>query len=212
MRILNIEISEKGINFVDKYGKTLPISEAKSRINIRVNNILIDFELLLANIVSNNIPSHTIRKFVFTLIGVKIGKISTLHMGCKFFNPKGIIIGEDSIVGDRVFLDGRDKLNVGNHVDIASEVMIYNSEHNINDPKFAAVTSPVTIEDYVFIGPRAIVLPGVKIGKGAVIAAGCVVTKDVPDFAIVGGVPGSIIGERKEKNLNYILGRARLFQ
>ncbi|KKQ96441.1 MAG: Acetyltransferase, partial [Candidatus Woesebacteria bacterium GW2011_GWA1_39_12] len=70
----------------------------------------------------------------------------------------------------------------------------------------------VEIKDYVFIGPRAIILPGVSIGRGAVVAAGAVVTKNVPDFAIVGGVPAKVIGERKNKNLNYRLGRARLFQ
>jgi len=212
MRIINLDISGQGIRFVDKYGKVLEDNEAKNKINMRVINLLIDFKLLLANIVSNTCLSHTIRKYIFTLIGVKIGKKSVLHMGCKFFDPKGLSIGEDTIIGNGVFLDGRDRLSIGNHVDIASEVMIYNSEHNINDPKFTAETSPVIIGDYVFIGPRAIVLPGVKIGKGAIIAAGCVVTKDVPDYAIVGGVPGVIIGERKEKNLNYILGRARLFQ
>ncbi len=68
------------------------------------------------------------------------------------------------------------------------------------------------IGDYVFIGPRAIILPGVKIGRGAVVAAGAVVTKDVPEFSIVGGVPAKQIGERKNKNLTYRLGRARLFQ
>jgi len=77
---------------------------------------------------------------------------------------------------------------------------------------FSARIEPVQIEDYVFIGPRAIILPGVKIGKGAVIAAGAVVTKDVSDFEIVGGVPAKVIGERKNKNPNYKLGRARLFQ
>ena len=55
-------------------------------------------------------------------------------------------------------------------------------------------------------------MPGVKISKGAVVAGGAVVTKDVPEFSIVGGVPAKIIGERQNKNSHYRLGRARLFQ
>lgn len=133
-------------------------------------------------------------------------------MGCKFFKPSGVQIGEDSKIGDRAFLDGRDSLFIGNHVDLASEVMIYNSKHDINDKFFVATNAPVKIEDYVFVGPRAIILPGVKVGKGAIVAAGAVVTKDVPEFAVVGGVPAKIIGERQNKSPNYKLGRARLFQ
>ena len=68
------------------------------------------------------------------------------------------------------------------------------------------------IGDYVFIGPRVIILPGVRIGKGAIVGAGAVVTKDVSDFAIVGGIPAEVIGERKTKDLHYKLGRARWFQ
>ena len=103
-------------------------------------------------------------------------------------------------------------MRIGNHVDIATDVMIYNSEHNVESDYFQAEDRPVIIEDYVFIGPRAIILPGVKIGKGAIIAAGAVVTKEVAPYAIVGGVPAKIIGERKNKNLNYKLGRARWFR
>lgn len=133
-------------------------------------------------------------------------------MWARFYNPDNIEIGEDTVIGDHAFLDGRAKLKIGDHVDIASEVMIYNSEHDLTAEDFAGTLAPVEIGDYVFIGPRAIILPGVKIGKGAVVAAGAVVTKDVPDFAVVGGVPAKVIGERVNKNPKYRLGRARLFQ
>jgi maltose O-acetyltransferase len=133
-------------------------------------------------------------------------------MWARFFQPKNIYIGEDTIIGDHCFLDGREKLIIGSHVAVASQVLIYNSEHDINSNDFRAVEEPVEIEDYCFIGARAILLPGVKIGRGAVVASGAVVTKDVPSLTIVGGVPAKEIGKRKIKNLNYRLGRARLFQ
>jgi maltose O-acetyltransferase len=133
-------------------------------------------------------------------------------MWANFFEPGNIQIGNDTIIGDHAFLDGRSTLTIGNHVDIASSVMIYNSEHDLEKEDFSARVEPVEIGDYVFIGPRVIILPGVKVGLGAIVAAGAVVTKDVPDFAIVGGVPAKVIGERKNKNPNYKLGRARLFQ
>jgi len=133
-------------------------------------------------------------------------------MGANFYQPKNIEIGEDTIIGYGAFLDGRSVIEVGNHVDIASEVMIYNSEHDLEREDFSATEESVKIGDYCFIGPRVIILPGVNIGKGSVIAAGAVVTKDVGDFEIVGGVPAKKIGERRNKNPKYKLGRARLFQ
>lgn len=197
--------------FKDKYGKNLSSTEAVEKIINRVKNYFLDFELMILRWVGN-IPFHSIRKIFYKISGIKIGKGSTIHMWANFFNPKNISIGEDSILGNHLFLDGRSTIRIGNHVDIASEVMIYNSEHDLESETFKAREEAVEIGDYVFIGPRVIVLPGVKIGKGAVIAAGAVVTKDIPDHAIAGGVPAKVIGERKNKNLNYILGRARLFQ
>ena len=197
--------------FKDKTGKKLTSEAAQQKIFNRLYNYVLDFELMVLRWVSH-IPSHLFRKLFYKLAGIKIGKGSVVHMWANFFEPSGIKIGEDTIIGDHVFLDGRAALTIGNHVDIAASVMVYNSEHDLEKDDFLARTEPVEIGDYVFIGPRAIILPGVKIGKGAVVAAGAVVTKDVPDFAIVGGVPAKAIGERKNKNPNYRLGRARLFQ
>lgn len=211
--------------FKDKMGKKLSSGQVMGKAFNRVKNILLDFELMLLRWVGN-LPCHYTRRFFYRLAGVKIGKGSTIHMWCNFFEPRGIEIGEDTIIGDHCFLDGRmigkmgdlrgmrDErgIRIGSHVAIASQVLIYNSQHDINDPDFSPEYGRVEIGDYVFVGPRVIIQPGVKIGKGAVAAAGAVVTKDVAEFTIVGGVPAQIIGERKLRNPQYKLGRARLFQ
>ncbi len=165
------------------------------------------------------VPIHHVRRFFYRLFGVKIGSGSTIHMLARIYDPRFLSIGKDTIIGERATLDGRRQLpnsrgglTIGDHVDIASEVMIWTSEHDLRSPGFSAIEEPVTIEDYVFIGPRAIILPGVKIGRGVVVAAGAVVTKDVPPGVIVGGVPAKEIGRRPIENLSYRLGRARWFQ
>ncbi|MDP2585410.1 MAG: DapH/DapD/GlmU-related protein [Candidatus Levybacteria bacterium] len=177
----------------------------------RINTVVVEIEVFILHI-AGIIPSHFIRRFFYRLGGVKIGKGSTLHMGARFYNPANVKIGEDSIIGEGAVLDGRDKLIIGNHVDIATDVMIYNAQHNIKDPNFCAISAPVVIQDYVFIGPRAIILPGVTIKKGAVVGAGAVVTRDVEVGIIVGGVPAKQIGVREIKDLNYKLGRAAWFR
>jgi len=196
---------------VDKSGKILTPRQLINKLFNRIESIFLEFEVYLLHLVGL-VPCHHLRRFFYRLAGMKIGKGSTIHMETRFYYPKNIIIGEDSIVGEKAVLDGRDRLFIGNHVAVASEVMIYNSEHDINDEYFTPLCAPVTIEDYCFIGPRTIILPGVRIGRGAVIAAGAVVTKDVPPYAIVGGIPAKIIGERKNKSLHYKLGRARWFR
>lgn len=177
----------------------------------RITSIASEYMIMWLHIIGN-VPSHHIRRFFYRLSGIKIGKGSTLHMGAKFYEPSGITIGRDSIIGEGVVLDGRDSLTIGNHVDFASEVMVYNAEHDINDASFSAISAPVSIEDYVFVGPRAIILPGVTIGRGAVVGAGAVVTKDVASYTVVGGVPAKVIGERKLRDLDYKLGRASWFR
>jgi acetyltransferase-like isoleucine patch superfamily enzyme len=201
-----------GFKLTDKNGRQLTASEASGKVVSRVNSWFMDFFLMGLHLVYSVVPFHFLRNLVFQVAGGKIGSGSTIHMGARFFNPAGISIGQDSILGFGIFLDGRDKLSIGDHVDIASEVMIYNSEHDINSVDFHAILAPVEIGDYVFIGPRVMIMPGVKIGRGAIVAGGAVVTKDVPDYAVVGGIPARVISERSNKNPHYRLGHARLFQ
>jgi len=143
---------------------------------------------------------------------MKIGKGSTIHMWASFYNPKNIEIGSDSVMGERIVLDGRDKLVIGNHVDIASEVMIYNGQHDVDNENFNPIFKPVIIRDYVFIGPRVVILPGVSIGKGAVVGAGAVVAQDIDEYTIAGGVPAKPIRKRNIKDPKYKIGRAAWFR
>jgi acetyltransferase-like isoleucine patch superfamily enzyme len=195
----------------DKDGNQLSSHEIYRKGMSRIAVILLEFWVMILHCVGN-IPSHHIRRFFYRISGVKIGNGSTIHTGARFYNPSNIRIGNDSIIGEGIVLDGRDRLIIGNHVDIASQVMIYNGQHDIHSVNFQAVREPVTIEDYVFIGPRAIILPGVTIGKGGVVAAGAVVTKNVEPLSVVAGVPAQEVGKRKVEDLHYTLGRAALFR
>ncbi len=195
----------------DKTGKQLTFFQIMNKLINRVKNILLEFQVFLLHLIGY-IPFHHVRRVYYRLAGISIGKGSTIHMGARFYDPQNVSIGEDTVVGESAVLDGRDRLFIGNHVAVATGVMIFNAQHEIEDEFFSPSTAPVVIEDYVFVGPRVIIQPGVKVGKGAIIAAGAVVTKDVPPFAIVGGVPAKIIGERKLKDLHYKIGRARWFR
>lgn len=196
---------------------------------------LIDFWVFLATL-AGFIPSHTIRLFLYRMFfRIKIGKDSSIHWLARFNLPSGIEIGHNTIIGNDAFLDGRSyrtwkegqnrmlgylqdfvqpkerPLRIGDNVSIAGEVRMYTMQHDIDDPDFREVGAPVIIDDYVAIGSRVTILPGVHVGKGAVVASGAVVTRDVAPYTVVGGVPAQFIRNRS-KDLRYTLKFARLFQ
>jgi maltose O-acetyltransferase len=195
----------------DKEGRILSSRTLYKKSKNRAYTVLLEFFVFLLHCVGH-VPSHYVRRFFYRAGGMVIGEGSTLHMGARFYNPANITVGRDTIIGEGAILDGRNRITIGDHVDIATGVMIYNSWHDVEDPTFAALSEPVIIHDYVFIGPRVIVLPGVTIGKGAIVAAGSVVTKDVQPYELVGGIPAKFIRERKLKDLHYKLGRAAWFR
>jgi maltose O-acetyltransferase len=157
------------------------------------------------------VPSHTLRNFFYRRAGVKLARTSSLHWRARFFTPEGLTVGEHCTLGNDGFYDGRDTITIGTCVNIAAEVRIYTREHDIDDPHFGETGGPVVIEDYAYIGTRVTIMPGVRIGQGAVVASGAVVTKDVPPYMLVGGVPARVIRERSH-DLRYKLGYAKKFQ
>jgi acetyltransferase-like isoleucine patch superfamily enzyme len=151
------------------------------------------------------IPSQHLRHWIYRrLYHLKLGKDSVIYNGCQIRDPHRITIGDFTSIGDQCTLDGRGGLTIGNSVNFSTGVWIWTMQHAVNDPDFACECAPVVIEDYAWISCRTVLLPGVRIGKGAVVAAGAVVTKDVEPYAIVAGVPAKKIGERS-RDLRYQL-------
>lgn len=156
--------------------------------------------------------SYKLRKSFAKLLGCRVGKKSSFLRHVKIYNPSGITIGNNCIINPYVILDGRGaQITIGNNVDIAPQVNIWTMEHDVKSHNHAYISSPVFIEDNVWIASRATILPGVRICNGAVVAAGSVVTKDVPPMSIVGGVPAKVIGKR-EGPIDYKLDYSPIFE
>jgi len=169
------------------------------------------FRLFLLYLVGR-VPWHAFRLFAYRrLFRVRIGSRSTVHWRTRFYAPGGVCIGHNTIIGYDAFLDGRYTLVIGDNVNVGGEVAIFTAQHDPNDPAFGMVGGPVVIEDYVYIGSRATILLNVTIGRGAVVATGAVVTRDVSPFNIVGGVPARKVGER-QRHLAYTLDFHMPFQ
>ncbi|MBE7051924.1 MAG: glycosyltransferase [Ruminococcaceae bacterium] len=147
--------------------------------------------------------SKKIRAFFARRMLASVGKNVNIEHGAFFASGKDISVGNNSGLGLNCRVAG--PLSIGDDVMMAPNVSIYTQNHeteNIYRPMRlqTAAKQKVTIGNDVWIGANAIILPGVTVGNGAIIAAGAVVTKDVPDFAVVGGNPAKIIKIRTQKD------------
>lgn len=126
-------------------------------------------------------------------------------MNCELYHCEEITIGRNTIINPHSYLDGRGGLEIGNNVNISAHVLLVAGTHDIQNPDdFAGSAEAIIVEDYVWLCTRSTILSGVTIGRGAVVAAGAVVTKSVAPFSIMAGIPARKIGERPH-DLNYEL-------
>ncbi len=151
-------------------------------------------------------PSQGFRLFVLRLLGAQIDPSAVLYGGFEIRSPRKMKIGANSCIGHKATLDARGGLTIGENVNFSSEVMIWTAQHDYRSPAFETDFKSVVVGDYAWLGPRCILLPGVTIGEGAVVAAGAVVPKNVEPYTVVGGVPARKIADRPSK-LTYDLAQ-----
>ena len=153
-------------------------------------------------------PVHFIRIFYLRrLMGIRVGEKSFIHMGCVFY--ENVSIGRNSVIGRSCHLLGN--ITIKDNVSITAQSYIFSSSHYKDSPVFEAYTKPVVIESYAWIGARAMILPGVTIGTGAVLGANSTATRSIPDYAVYAGVPAKEIGVRS-RDLRYKLSYSPYFQ
>jgi maltose O-acetyltransferase len=168
----------------------------------------------LTNHVVAHVPSFTLRRLWYRhALGIQLGPHAEVLMGAyvSSFGPRairrsGVRIGRNSRINRGCTLDLRGGLTIGDNVSISPEVMFLAASHDVNDPRFGNVTRPISIEDHAFIGTRAMILPGVTVGRGAVVTAGSLVSRDVAPMTIVAGVPARRVGTRDPGAAAYELG------
>lgn len=170
------------------------------------------FKFYIYNYWITNFPSLRVRIFYLRyILGISIGRECFVHMGC-FFEGNNTFIGNNSVIGRNCYLGGcGGKLTIKNNVSITAQTYIFCSTHIKNSPTFKSTYDNVTIEDRAWIGARAMILPGVRIGVGAILGAASTATKNIPDYTVYAGIPAKEIGKRN-KNLNYILKYFPSFQ
>lgn len=139
---------------------------------------------------------NKIRTYIIKLSGVKVGVGSYFYPGVTIVKPENLNIGNDTFLNYNCLISCYDKVHIGSRVSISYNVKIITETHDYEDKNFQAEIRPVIIEDNVWIGAGTIILPGVTIGEGSVVAAGSVVKNDIPAWSIAGGVPAKIIKER----------------
>lgn len=156
----------------------------------------------VVNDILPHVPFWVVRRTILRMIGLKVGKKSFLMKRNYLLSPRRISVGDFTDINRGCFIDGRGGVTIGNNVSISYEVKIVTGGHDVDSKGFHAKYMPITIKDYAWLGIGCTILQGVTVGKGAVVCAGAVVTHDIPDYDVVGGIPSRHIKWRG-KDLDY---------
>lgn len=137
-----------------------------------------------------------VRNLVLRLFGARIDRTAMVYPSCRIYAPARLVLGPRSCLAAGVDCYCVDRIDIGADVTVSQEAFLCTAGHDLDDPGRRLITAPICIGRGAWVFARAIVLPGVTLGQGAVAAAGAVVTRDVPDFAVVAGNPAKQVRMR----------------
>lgn len=143
-----------------------------------------------------------LKSFIFRRKNAKIGRLVILGLAKTQGNLNNLTIGDQTSLG-RCEIALHDCVNIGRCVVINDGVVLLTATHSLSDPMWKHKKKPISVGDYAWIATDAIILPGVSIGRGAVVGAGAVVRENVPDYAVVSGNPSTIQKMQRVKKLVY---------
>lgn len=173
--------------------------------------MLHDFKLFLCNFIIAFIPFHCIRLFYYKhIMKFKIGKGSSVHLGCHFTAVTEFSIGINSTVNQYCRIDNRAGIYIGNNVSISPKVDLITADHDIHASNFVGRQKPIHIKDFVFVGSNAMILPGADMEFGSILCAKSLLTKPAVPYGIYLGIP-AMLTKTRIKEFNYDCSYIRWF-
>lgn len=138
---------------------------------------------------------HAWRAFVLRVWGAKLGARVHVYPDAKVWAPWHLTMADDACLGDRAEAYNVAPITLGERAIVSQDGFLCTASHDHRDPAFPLTHAPITLERHAWVAARAIVLPGITIGEGAVVGAGSVVTRDVAAGTVVAGNPARVVRE-----------------
>ena len=142
-------------------------------------------------------PFSSVRCWLLRAFGARVGGGVVIKPGVRVKYPWRLEIGEHAWVGEDAWIDNLEQVTIGAHACVSQGVYLCTGNHDWSDPAFGLIVKPITIGDCAWVGARATVCPGVKVGEGAIVTAGGVAMKAVPPYEIHGGNPAEFVRTRE---------------
>lgn len=166
----------------------------------RLKDLLYEIIYIFSNYIVNNIPIWFIRKIFYRLLGMKLGKGSRVLMKTIIVCPWRISIGDNTIINEKCYLDGRGRIEIGSNVTIAIYSKLITGYHDIHSDSFVYQEDRIIIEDNVAVFANAVILAGVRLKHGCVIVAGAMIKRgEYEKLGVYAGNPCKLIGKRETR-------------